>query len=140
MLTALVALHTILNTAYTLFCFILGFWALIVTVRNQPIPGGFWGALVTNEGLAIAILIMTLLLQAGGLPPARGWLYYLYLLFFVIVLPGTFALLRGRDDRTAAAIYTGIILFTALTALTRSELLTHYAAQMAQSSTAVPGP
>jgi hypothetical protein len=80
----------------------------------------------------VILLIVTLLLQLGGLPPARGWLYYLYLAYFVIALPGTFALLRGRDDRTAAAIYTAVILFTALTSLSRSDLLTNYAAQLAQ--------
>jgi uncharacterized membrane protein YhaH (DUF805 family) len=132
MLPVALAFHTILNNAYTMFCFILGFWALITTIRNQPIPGGFWGALVINGALPVIILILTILLQLGGLPPARGWVYYLYLIFFVIVLPGTFALLRGRDDRGAAGIYAAIILFTALAALTRSDLLTNYAVQMAQ--------
>ncbi len=128
----LVALHTILTNAYTLFCFLLGFWALLITIRNQPIGGGFWGALVIGAVIAVVLLIVTLLLQLNGLPPARGWLYYLYLAFFVIVLPGTFALLRGRDDRTAAAIYTAVILFTALASLTRWDVLTQYAEQLAQ--------
>jgi len=132
MLSVALALHTVLNNAYTMFCFILGFWALLMTIRNQPIAGGFWGALIINGILAVVILVLTLLLHVAGLPPARGWVYYLYLAFFVIVLPGTFALLRGRDDRGAAAIYAAVILFTALTALTRSDLLTNYAAQMAQ--------
>jgi len=115
-----------------MFCFLLGFWALVIALRNQSIGGSFWGAYAIDAVIPIVLLIVTLLLQLGGLPPARGWLYYLYVAFFVIVLPGTFALLRGRDDRTAAAIYTAIILFTALTSLTRSELLTNYAAQLAQ--------
>ena len=131
MLSVAVAFHTILNNAYTMFCFILGFWALIMTIRNQPIPGGFWGALVINGILPVLILVLTILLQIGGLAPSRDWVYYLYLIFFVIVLPGTFALLRGRDDRGAAGIYAAVILFTALTALTRSELLTNYGAQLA---------
>ena len=42
--------------------------------------------------------------------------YLLYELYFIIVLPGTFALMRGRDDRTAAGIFCIICIFTALAA------------------------
>ena len=132
MLSVLLALHTILNNAYTWYTFIIGFWALSMAIRNQPIAGGFWGALVIGGILPVIVLILTLLLHIGGLPPSRGWVYYLYLIFFVIVLPGTFALMRGRDDRAAITIWSAVILFTALAALTRSDLLTNYAAQMAQ--------
>src|SRR5579864_5941353 len=118
-----------------MFCFLLGFWVMLLTIRNQPIGGSFWGAYTIGAVIPLVLLIVTVLLQLGGMPPARGWLYYLYLAFFVIVLPGTFSLLQGRDDRTAAAIYMAVILFTALTSLTRSELLTNYAAQLAQQGT-----
>ncbi len=129
MLSFAVSLHTILTNAYTLFCFLLGFWALFLAVRNQPIGGQFWGALAVDSLLAAAILIVSFLLQLGGIPPARS-VYYLYAIYFVIVLPGTYALLRGRDDRTAAWIYAAVILFTALASLTRSDLLTNYTAQL----------
>src|SRR5262249_22766764 len=49
------------------------------------------------------------------------WVYVWYELYFVIVLPGTFALLRGRDDRTAAAWVAGIAIFTALAAFSSAD-------------------
>ena len=131
MVTLGVTLHDILSNAYGLFCFALGIWALAIAVRGGVIGGGFWGALAIETGLAIVIMLITLLLQLGGLPPSRGWLYYLYLIYFVIVLPGTYALLRGRDDRTAAWVYAAVILFTAAATTTRTDLLTGYAAQLA---------
>jgi len=132
MLTLGVTVHDILSNAYGLFCFVLGVWALIIAVRGGTIGGGFWGALAIETGLAVTITLITLLLQLGGVPPSRGWVYYLYLIYFVIVLPGTYALLRGRDDRTAAWVYAAVILFTAAATTTRTDLLTGYAAQLAQ--------
>ncbi len=122
----LLALHPILSNAYTFFCIAVGVWALIVAARAESLGGQFWGAVAVNSLLAVAVLIVTLLLQTTGIAPARGWLYYLYDLFFIIVQPGTFALLRGRDDRTAAGIFAAVTLFAALTSATRVSLLTQY--------------
>jgi hypothetical protein len=122
----LLVLHPVLSNAYTLFCLIVGVWALVVAGRNGTLNGQFWGAVAVNTLLAVAVLIVTLLLQTTGIAPARGWLYYLYDAFFIIVQPGTFALLRGRDDRTAAGIFAAVTLFAALTSATRVSLLTHY--------------
>ncbi len=121
-----IALHTILTNAYTLFCIAVGLWALLVAVRGETLNGQFWGALAVNTLLAVAVLAVTLLLQIGGVAPSRGWLYYLYDLFFIIAQPGTYTLLRGRDDRTAAGIFAAVTLFAALTAATRVNLLTQY--------------
>src|SRR5258708_15131377 len=96
----------ILNNAYILFCFALGIWAGVEAVRNQALGGQFWGAMWTCAGLAAAGLLVWLgrALSGGDLRPV----YLLYELYFVIVFPGTFALFRCRDARTAAAIFSFI--------------------------------
>ncbi len=115
-------IHEILNNAYILFLFALGFWSAFQGGRRQPLGGQFWGALVTNTLLAAIIFLLSLLMAAMGIQAKRG-VYYLYAIYFVIVLPGTFALLRGRDDRTAAFIY-GIVTFFSAGAASRVPLLT----------------
>lgn len=42
--------------------------------------------------------------------------YLLYELYSVIVLPGAFALLRGRDDRVTAGIFAAVTIVSALAA------------------------
>jgi hypothetical protein len=116
------AIHNSLNTAYIIFSFILGFWSAAQFIRERKLGGQFWGALATNTLLAVAIFLLALVMALGGIQPARG-VYFLYGAYFMIVLPGTFALLRGRDDRTAALIYMIVTIFSGLAAF-RVPLLT----------------
>ncbi|MBN1965046.1 MAG: hypothetical protein JW910_10380 [Anaerolineae bacterium] len=118
------AIHGILNNAYILFSFALGVWSAVQAGRNEPLTGGFWGALALNTALAGAVVGWSVIMALAGIPPARG-VYFLYAAYFVVVLPGTFALLRGRDDRTAALLYAIIAIFSAAAA-TRVPLLTQY--------------
>ncbi len=104
-------IHEILNNAYILFCFALGVWSTFQAARGEPLGGQFWGALATNTILAALTLLVALLMAVMGIQARRG-VYYLYALYFVIVLPATFALLRGRDDRTAALIYAIVAFFS----------------------------
>ena len=115
-------IHSILNNAYIIFCLILGFWSTFQAARNEPLGGQFWGALVTNSVLAGLALLLALLMALLGIQAQRG-VYYLYAVYFVIVLPGTFTLLHGRDDRTAALVYA-IVAFFSAGAATRVPLLT----------------
>lgn len=114
--------HAILNNAYILFSFALGAWCIIKLLRGQTtLDGNFWGAVVLCTGLAAAGLLLAVVLALTGVN-ARRWAYYLYAVFFVIVLPGTFSLLRGRDDRLAVIIF-GIVTFFAGASATRVPLL-----------------
>ncbi len=115
-------IHAVLNNAYILFSILLGIWSAIQAGRNQPLGGQFWGALATNTLLAALTLGVAVIAALMGIQPRRG-VYFLYAIYFVIVLPGTFALLRGRDDRTAALIY-GIVTFFSAGAASRVPLLT----------------
>ncbi len=115
-------LHIILTNAYTLFTLFLGIWALYFVFTNRNIDGQYWGAVAVQSLLAVAIFILTVLLTLSGKSPAR-WVYWLYLIYFMIVLPATYALLRGRDDRTAAMVFAGVAFFTFLANWNRAELV-----------------
>lgn len=115
-------IHEILNNAYILFSFALGIWSAVQAWRGKTLSGQFWGALATNTILAIVLFLLSLLMAAMGIQAKRG-VYYLYAVYFIVVLPGTFALLRGRDDRVAAYIYGIVTIFNGAAA-TRVPLLT----------------
>lgn len=109
----------ILNTAYTLFCFILGFWAGSAYLRGKSLTGEYWGAVWVCAGLAVAGLVVWLLRTLSG--EQLRWVYLLYSLYFIIVLPGTFAILRGRDDRVAAGIFAVVAIFSAFSSISASD-------------------
>ncbi|MCS6869941.1 MAG: hypothetical protein RML95_11690 [Anaerolineae bacterium] len=113
------SLGLILSNAYTLFCLFLGLWAGSNALRGEGLSGNFWGAMWTATLLGIAGLIVWLLRTLANEP--LRWVYFLYSLFFVLVMPGTFSLLRGRDDRTAAAVFAGVAIFAALASLSAAD-------------------
>ena len=127
-MTIFATLSSITNNAYILFCFALGIWAGIQFVRNQGLGGQFWGAMWTCAALAVVGLLLWLirLVQGEDLRPV----YLLYELYFIIVLPGTFALMRGRDDRVAAIVFCGIAIFTALSAISAADPTRHVIAPL----------
>ncbi|NPV65573.1 MAG: hypothetical protein HPY64_00345 [Anaerolineae bacterium] len=114
-------IHLALNNAYILFSFALGFWCIIKLVRDQGLDGQFWGAVALNTLLAVVILLLAAVMYLAGIRPHRA-VYFLYGVYFAIVLPGTFFLLRGRDDRMAVIIF-GIVTIFSGAAATRVPLL-----------------
>jgi hypothetical protein len=115
-------LHVILTNAYTLFSGALGLWALLFIAQRRDIDGQYWGAVAIHSFLAVAIFVATIVLTLTGHGPTR-WVYWLYLIYFMIVLPATYALLKGRDDRAAAQTFAAVCIFTALASWNRAELL-----------------
>lgn len=120
-------LFEILNTAYIMFSLIVGVYAAVIAGNNQPISGEFFGTMWMVSGLATAILVVALIMTLTGLRPVgtnpnntdeiiTRDVYYLYAIYFVISLPGVFALTRGNDNRTAALFYGGVSLFNAAAA------------------------
>jgi len=116
--------HQGLSTAYIIFSFILGFYAAILAGRNVPISGEFWGTMWTNTGLAVLILIAAVVLTAMSKEPIgidpegsgqvpRVLIYYLYAVYFIISLPGAYAIMRGNDNRVAAMVFSFIGFFNA---------------------------
>jgi uncharacterized membrane protein YiaA len=65
--------------------------------------------------LAGAVLVIGIVLTLMGLRPAdeRLGLYYLYMAWLVVIMPGLFSMLRGRDDRSAALAFAMLAFFNA---------------------------
>jgi hypothetical protein len=110
-------LAPVITNAYILFCFALGIWAGFIAFRGQKLGGDFWGALWICTGLAVVGLLVFVLQLLSGQHFERPVINLLYGAYFIIALPGTFAILRGRDDRMAALIFAGVAIFSALSAI-----------------------
>lgn len=108
-------IHNILFNAHIMFSIVLGIWAAAMAARNQPISGNFWGAVATITLLAAMVALVGILMTLQGLQPGRIVTYYLYMAWLVVIMPGLFTLLRGRDDRSAAIAFAILSIFNAAT-------------------------
>ncbi len=111
------AIHDILFNAHILYSLILGGWAALMAARNQSISGNFWGAVATSAVLAGMIMAIGGVMFIQGLRPDRALTYFLYMAWLVIIMPGLFTMLRGRDDRNAAIAFSLLAFFNATTSL-----------------------
>jgi hypothetical protein len=109
--------HNILFNAHILYSVALGIWSAMMAYRNQPISGNFWGAVATITILAAVVTLVGIIMTIEGLRPERIVVYYLYMSWLVIIMPGLFTLLRGRDDRSAAIAFSILSFFNAATSL-----------------------
>ncbi len=111
------SIHDILFNMHTLYSFALGVWGAVLAARGQSISGNFWGAVFTYAGLAGAVLLVGLVMVINGLRPESERLttYILYMLWLVVIMPGLFSMLRGRDDRNAAIAFSILAFFNATT-------------------------
>ncbi len=110
-------IHTILFNMHILYSLILGIWAAVMSFRHQSISGNFWGAVATGAILAGVILLIGVIMTLQGYRVARMTTYFLYMAWLVIIMPGLFSLLRGRDDRSAAVAFSILSLFNAATSV-----------------------
>ena len=116
------AAHTGLNNAYILFSAFLGIYAAVLAGRDVTISGNFWGAMWVNTFLAGGVLAVSILLLLLG-EQAHRVVYYLYAVYFVISLPGLFAIQDGNDNRKAAFFYAVVALFNSAAASRAGTLL-----------------
>ncbi|MBK8021322.1 MAG: hypothetical protein IPK19_07770 [Chloroflexi bacterium] len=110
-------IHGILFNAHIIFSVILGIWAAVMAARNQPISGNYWGAVATITIMAALVLLVGVIMTLQGMRPERIVTYYLYMAWLVVIMPGLFTLLRGRDDRSAALAFAILCFFNATTSL-----------------------
>jgi hypothetical protein len=110
-------IHSILFNAHILFSFVLGIWATGMAVTSRSISGNFWGALATITILAALVLLVGIIMAITGLRIARMTIYFLYMAWLVVIMPGLFTLLRGRDDRSAAIAFAILSFFNATTSI-----------------------
>ena len=108
-------IHGIFFNTQILFSLALGLWAAINAGRGQSISGNFWGAIATFSVLIAITLVMGIIMTAQGLRPRDGRLilYYLYMAFLLVIMPGLFTMLRGRDDRAAGIAFAILAWFNA---------------------------
>lgn len=108
-------IHNIMFNAYILFSIALGIWAAAMAARDESISGSFWGAVATITIFGAVILVLGIIMMLTGLRPEddRLWLYFLYMAWLVIIMPGLFTMLRGRDDRSAAIAFSILAFFNA---------------------------
>ena len=105
--------HNILFNMHILYAVILGIWAALMAGRGESISGNYWGAVATYTGLAAVVTLVGIIMSLQGLSPERPTLYFLYMAFLVVIMPGLFSMLRGRDDRSAAIAFALLAFFNA---------------------------
>lgn len=110
-------LHAITFNAHILFSLILGIWSASLAIRTQSISGNFWGAVASITIVAAVVLVIGLIMTAQGLAPERPTTYFVYMSWLVVIMPGVFTLLRGRDDRDAAIAFSILCFFNAATSI-----------------------
>jgi hypothetical protein len=110
-------IHQIFFQAVVLYSAALGIWAAVMAGRNRPISGNFWGAVATFVILAAITLGIGIIMALSGLRPPREITYFLYMGWLVVIIPGLFTILRGRDDRSAAVAFAILCFFNAATGL-----------------------
>ena len=110
-------IHNILFNMLILYSGILGIYAAYLASQGKGISGEYWGAMLTYSGLAAITLVVGIILYAQGLRIERPGVYLLYMLFLVIIMPGLFSMLRGRDDRNAAIAFAILAIFNASVAI-----------------------
>lgn len=117
------SLHQILFNAHILYSLALGLWATVIAARKEPIGGNFWGAMLTYALLAGVTLAAGIVLLTTGYQPRSGRviIYALYMFWLVIIMPGTFTMLRGRDDRAAAIAFALLAFFNFSTSISMIE-------------------
>jgi len=108
----LAQIHTGLANACVIFSLLLGLYSLWRFFRKEGVGANLLSVLAAAELLYVAQAVVGLVQVFQGARPGRG-VHFLYGILLVIVLPGTFAYLRGKDDRRAALIYGLIGLFLA---------------------------
>lgn len=111
------SIHTILFNMHILYSLALGVWAAVMAARSQSISGNYWGAVATSTILAAVVLLVGLIMTAQGLRLVRTTIYFLYMAWLVVIMPGLYSLLRGRDDRSAAIAFSLLSFFNVFTSV-----------------------
>lgn len=99
-------LHQGFARAFLIYSALMGLWGLFLWLTGRPPTGGYLGALVLDEGLALVQGVVGLLVHAGGHAP-HDVLHYLYGIVAVVSLPAAYFL---SDEGTTRrdSLYFGL--------------------------------
>ena len=110
-------IHSILFNMHIFYSLILGIWGAVMAARGESISGNYWGAVATGTILAGIVLLIGIIMTLMGLRTARMVTYYLYMAWLVVIMPGLYSMLRGRDDRSAAIAFSILSFFNTATSI-----------------------
>lgn len=111
-----VDIHAALFNMQTLYSFIIGIYAAWLGAQEKPLSGNFFGTIAIYAILNVIVLAIGLILLFNDYTVAsdeRVFIYILYMLFLIVILPGLFTIMQGRDDRRAAMIFGAFAMFNA---------------------------
>jgi hypothetical protein len=112
----LLPIHTILFNMQMLYSFGIGLYAAWLGAKETPLSGNFWGTIAVYAILNSVILVIGAVLLLAGYhiqSGDRSFIYILYMLFLIVILPGIFAIMQGRDDKRAAILFGVVAMFNA---------------------------
>jgi hypothetical protein len=112
----LLAAHTILFNMQMLYSFAIGIYAAWLGAKATPLSGNFWGTIAIYSLLNVVTFVVGLILLFAGYHIQSGdrtFIYILYMLFLIVILPGIFAIMQGRDDKRAAIMFGVVAMFNA---------------------------
>ncbi|MFZ4828668.1 MAG: hypothetical protein ACOYLB_15065 [Phototrophicaceae bacterium] len=110
-MTILNDIHQVLFNAILLFSLAIAVWATVMAARNRSISGQFWGAISILTLLSFITLSVGVILWLTGFRLPRVNTYFIYMAWMVIIIPGMFTQLRGRDDASAALAFAMLSVF-----------------------------
>lgn len=112
----LVFIHDRLFFMQMFYSFAIGVYAAWLSASRRELSGNFFGTIAVYALLNLVIFIIGMVLLLNGYTIEAGnriVIYTLYMLFLVVILPGIFSIMRGRDDRSAALIFGVSAMFNA---------------------------
>lgn len=110
------AIHEIMFNMQALYSLLLGIYAAYLWSQDKGLSGNFWGSVVVYVLLNVVVLIVGVVLALSGFTIQSGeriGIYVLYMLFLIVIMPGLFSMLRGRDDKGAALYFAVLAIFNA---------------------------
>ena len=110
-------IHDFLFTWQMLYSLMLGIYATVLAARSQELSGNFWGAVAIYPILNIIILVIGIFLWFSGYTIAdvghRVAIYFLYMLFLIVIMPGLYGMLKGREDAKVTWYFVALAIFNA---------------------------
>ncbi|MEM9953842.1 MAG: hypothetical protein AAF846_19690 [Chloroflexota bacterium] len=112
----LVFIHERLFWMQMIYSFAIGVYAAWLSASKRDLSGNFFGTIAVYGILNAVIFVIGMILLFNGYTiqdNGRIVIYSLYMLFLVVILPGIFSIMRGRDDRSAGLIFGVSAMFNA---------------------------
>jgi|SRR5947209_14188620 len=100
----IVSLHQGFFTVVVVYAIIITLWGALLCLRGNGPSGGYLGALVIMEGVALFQGLVGLIVLVTGHRPHDS-LHYLYGVAVALTLPAAYSFGRGGSDRRASGVY-----------------------------------